>query len=371
MAKPPLPLHAAVAEPTLSVTPAPFSPTPAAPPAASRTPTASPTRLATSLATSGPSPSPAPTETLTPSPTIPPLAGYTIDALAARQYGEGDLHVQEELPSDRSFHQYVLEYISDGVQVTGLAYVPFGEGPFPVIIVLHGYIAPEVYYRGLDAAVLADTYAQNGYAVIMPDYRGYMGTAGGPNPMRIPYAIDVLNLIGVLDMLDVLDETRVGVIGHSMGGGVATYIMVLSRQVDAMVLYGSMSADQRVNWDYIGETWARYWMDRTARDYGSPESHPELYAAISPINYLDRVSMPVQIHHGDADTIVPVEWSRELAEQMQAAGKPVTLYEYPGAPHTFSGPELHLLRQRTLAFFNTHVKYKDSGLSGIQHSAGS
>jgi len=349
--------------PTSTADPSPtVAPTAADLPAPSPTPGASATLPPTHTPSPEPTATDGPTPTPSPTPTTPPLLAYTIEALAARQYGESDLLVQQELPSSLPFHQYVMEYRSDGMQVTGLAYVPFGEGPFPVVIVLHGYVSPAEYFRGFDAALLAETYALNGYAAIMPDYRGYMGTAGGPNPMRIPYAIDVLNLIGSLGTLDVLDETRVGVIGHSMGGGAATYVMVLAPEVDAVVLYGSMSADQAANWAYIAETWSRYWMDRTAQVYGSPETHPELYAAISPVNYLDRVRMPVQIHHGDADTVVPVEWSRELAGQLQQAGADVTYYEYPGAPHTFTGAELQLLRERTLSFFNQHVKRKNDPL---------
>lgn len=316
-------------------------------------------------APSGTPPTPLPTLTFTPSPTVPPLAAYTVDALAARSYGEGDLLVAEELPSTLPFHQYVMEYPSDGMRVTALGYIPFGDGPFPVIVVLHGYIAPDEYYRGLDSALLAETYAQNGYAAIMPDYRGHMGTAGGPNPLRIPYVVDTLNLIASLDTLDVLDGEQVGVIGHSMGGGVATYLTVLPSEVDAVVLYGSMSADQAVNWQYINDVWAPYWMGRTAREYGSPETHPELYMQISPMSYLDRVAVPVQIHHGDADTIVPVEWSRELAARLEQAARPVTYYEYPGAPHTFRGTELALLRERTLAFFDTTVKHTNADVSMV------
>src|SRR5690606_30345042 len=160
------------AAPTSTNLPAP-SPTPGA--SATLPPTHTPSPVP--MATDGPTPTPSPTVTLTPTPTTPPLLAYTIEALAARQYGEGDLLVQEELPSSLPFHQYVMEYRSDGMQVTGLAYVPFAEGPFPVVIVLHGYVSPAEYFRGFDAALLAETYALNGYAAIMPDYRGYMGTA--------------------------------------------------------------------------------------------------------------------------------------------------------------------------------------------------
>ena len=289
-------------------------------------------------------------------PTPNPLAPYTIPALAVRAFGEGDILVSEVLESDGPFHRYVIEYPSDGITVTGLMNVPYGEGPFPVVIVLHGYIAPEEYERGLDTLPTADALAWSGYAAIMPDYRGYMGTAGGPDPLRIPYAIDALNLIESLDTLDVLDEERVGVIGHSMGGGVATYVMVLSERVDAVVLYGAMSADQAANWTYISGQWAPYWMALTAQTYGSPESNPEGYAQVSPIHYLDRVRAPVQIHHGVEDDQVPLAWSRELAGRLRKAGAEVALYEYEGAGHTFYGEHLTLFLERVYAFFEEHVR---------------
>jgi dipeptidyl aminopeptidase/acylaminoacyl peptidase len=283
---------------------------------------------------------------------------YSIPVLAARRFGEGDILVREQLSSAVDpFRRYVVEYPSDGVTVTALMNVPYGDGPFPVIVLLHGYADPTEYERGFDTRPLADYLTMRGYAAIMPDYRGYAGTPGSPNPMRIPYAIDVLNLIESLDTLDYLDAERVGVFGHSMGGGVATYPMVLSPRVDATVLYGAMSADQATNWRYIHEKWAGFWMDFTAREFGgSPDDNPQDYALASPINYLERVTAPVQIHHGTDDQEVPVEWSADLAERLRAAGVEVTYYEYEGAGHTFRYAEQDLLFERTLAFFDKHVR---------------
>jgi dipeptidyl aminopeptidase/acylaminoacyl peptidase len=283
---------------------------------------------------------------------------YSIPVLAARRFGEGDILVREQLSSAVDpFRRYVVEYPSDGVTVTALMNVPYGDGPFPVIVLLHGYADPTEYERGFDTRPLADYLTMRGYAAIMPDYRGYAGTPGSPNPMRIPYASDVLNLIESLDTLDYLDAERVGVFGHSMGGGVATYPMVLSPRVDATVLYGAMSADQATNWRYIHEKWAGFWMDFTAREFGgSPDDNPQDYALASPINYLERVTAPVQIHHGTDDQEVPVEWSADLAERLRAAGVEVTYYEYEGAGHTFRYAEQDLLFERTLAFFDKHVR---------------
>jgi dipeptidyl aminopeptidase/acylaminoacyl peptidase len=117
-----------------------------------------------------------------------------------------------------------------------------------------------------------------------------------------------------------------------------------------------MSADQAANWEHIHAAWSPYWMDRTAREYGSPASDPAFYAAISPANYLDRVRAPVQIHHGTADTEVPPEWSRDLYAELRRAGMDATLYLYPGAGHTFYGPARDRFLERAFRFFETHVK---------------
>jgi len=109
--------------------------------------------------------------------------------------------------------------------------------------------------------------------------------------------------------------------------------------------------------------WYRYrdvfnstWPVTDAEIYGSPETNPDGYYQVSPINYLDRVSMPVQLHHGDADNVVPVEWSRDLNQRLLDLGKNIEYYEYPGGTHTFVGEMYALFLERNLVFFDTYVK---------------
>lgn len=319
------------------------------------TPAATLTRTPRPTATLTPNPSRTPTASATPN----PFAGLTIPALARRSYGGGDILVTEELDTGIGFARYLIQYPSDGIIVTGLMNVPYpafeSEEPYPVIIVNHGYIEPDVYYPGLDSSPQGDFFAQQGYVVIMPDYRGYASTAGGPDPMRIPYAIDVLNLVESLDSIDYMDENRVGMVGHSMGGGVATYVMVLSDRVDAISFYGSMNASQATNWYKIHE-WSPGAMNLLAQTYGTPAENPDGYEGISPANYLDRVQAPIHIHHGQQDSVTPLVWSQDLYRQLQAAGADVTLYTYPEQGHTFTNPDLTIFLQRDLEFFDRYVK---------------
>jgi dipeptidyl aminopeptidase/acylaminoacyl peptidase len=66
---------------------------------------------------------------------------------------------------------------------------------------------------------------------------------------------------------------------------------------------------------------------------------------------------PLQLHHSPTDREVPYEFSQTLTGQVQAAGKTVEFYSYPGDDHNLS-KHLTLALQRSVAFFDKYVKAK-------------
>jgi dipeptidyl aminopeptidase/acylaminoacyl peptidase len=330
------------------VTPKPAATSPATPyPTPPGTPTPAPALVP---ASDDPSPTP-----LSPD---DPFAGLRMDDLAAREYGGSGIGIDEVVKAEKYFVQYAMHYESDGLKITGLIDIPVSGGPFPVVIVNHGYLRPVEYKPGFDSWHIADWLAQQEYITIMPDYRHYGGSDSGPNPFRIGYAIDVMNLIAQVDTLPQASPEQIGIIGHSMGGEISMWPMILSDEVDAVVLYSSMSGDVARNWEHRWRYWPfqREAMEATALVYGTPEDSPEGYADISPINYLDRVRMPVMIHHGTMDETVPYWWSEELWHLMEDAGVDVTFWPYPDAGHTLGGRGFETFMQRNLAFFDEHVR---------------
>ncbi|GAB4473613.1 MAG: hypothetical protein Kow00124_12800 [Anaerolineae bacterium] len=286
------------------------------------------------------------------------FSGLRIDDLAAREYGGTGIVVGEATRYYPAFTRHRISYPSDGLTITGLVNIPRGEGPFPVIVLNHGYLTFDVYEPGADTWQMADWLAEHGYITLMPDYRNYGGSDRGPNPFHIGYAIDVLNLIAQVDSLPGAAPGQIGVIGHSMGGEISMWPMVLSDEVDAVVLYASMSGDLALNYRYALRSYPvqRGAMEALGLIYGTPDEHPEAFTEMSPASYFDRVRMPVLIHHGMLDDIVPYAWSVDLERSLHEAGADVTFYAYGDQGHAFRGRTFELFMGRNLALLEAAVR---------------
>jgi len=287
------------------------------------------------------------------------FTGLRIEDLAERSYGGPGIRVGPALKYSPGFTRYAMTYESDGLTIGGRITIPTGDGPFPVIILNHGYLPPKVDEPGADTWRMGEWLAEHGYIAVASDYRNYGESSNGPNPFQIGYAVDVMNLIAQLDSLPQAISSQVGIIGHSMGGEVSMWPMVLSDEVDGVVLYASMSGDVARNWAYNLEKFPpqRPAMQALAILYGTPEQEPEAFAQLSPINYLDRVHMPVLIHHGMLDEVVPLNWSVELNDALHSAGVESTFYRYGDQGHTFRGDATFgLFMERNLAFFEEYVR---------------
>lgn len=308
-----------------------------------------------------PTPLPAtvtPPATAVPSPTPDPYAGLTIDALAARSYGGGQLQIEDVLDENDTFARYLITYPSDGLTIYGYMDVPNEGQKFPVAIVLHGYIDPDEYEVIAYTERYTRALVEAGYFVIHPNFRNYPPSDSGPDPFRTGYAIDVLNLIAIIreqsqDPYGVLrraDADHIHLWGHSMGGGVALRVITVNPApyIRAAVLYGSMSGDEALNYGRI-RTWS-----------GGQRGHFELAAspgtlrAISPIYHLDRIRAPISIHHSADDDVVPVAWSEQLCALLQALEHPTECFTYHGQPHTFRGNGDIVFRERFISFFKQH-----------------
>lgn len=255
------------------------------------------------------------------------------------------------------FTRYLIRYPSDGLNIYGFANIPNDVEPHPVIIALHGYIDPAVYNTLDYTTHYADALASAGYIVLHPNLRGYPPSDGGENLFRVGMAIDVLNLIALVqsqsggaDALQTANPDRIGLWGHSMGGGITTRVLTVTDDVKAAVLYAAMSGDEQKNYEAI-----RQWSGQT-RGLEELNVPAEALARISPMYFLQNITAPVSIHHGMADALVPPDWSTATCDQLVALARSVECHYYEDMPHTFYGAGDEEFIQNTVRFFNQNLK---------------
>ena len=87
------------------------------------------------------------TETPTPFPTFTPTATplphlmypYTIAGLRERDFPGGEIQIGARIAFNDQFSTFLISYPSEGLTITGVLNIPAGEGPFPVIVMNHGF----------------------------------------------------------------------------------------------------------------------------------------------------------------------------------------------------------------------------------------
>lgn len=287
----------------------------------------------------------------------PPGYEYFIETVREKKPAGSNFKIEQTLEKTNAYQKFSISYDSGNLKIFGIMNVPLGtqpKGGLPVIILNHGLIPPDIYFSGRESKREQDFFARQGYIVIHPDYRGLASSS--PNPATHHdfyegYAEDVVNLVDVLQKLDsdMIDVNRIGMWGHSMGGGIAARVMVRIPEIRAYVLFAPISADAEDNFYELSKDEVS-WLRQTYGPSGS-----DIYRRISPITYFADVVSPVQLHHGTADRDVSIAFSEKMFEELKRLGKTVEFFSYPGEPHEF-GDAWEIAAERSLQFFDRYVK---------------
>lgn len=204
------------------------------------------------------------------------------------------------------------------------------DTPAPLIIGLHGAgTGPQIMCN----TTIVDHVEANGYIIAAPmgynERGGYGaprragrgGDTDGPENIAELSEQDVMNVLWMmLDEFNV-DENRIYLMGHSMGGG------------------GTM---------HLGPKHAEIWaaIAPIAGGGGRPDQTERLQR-------LKDAGVAVILSHGEADDVVPVEGSRELAAELRAMGIESEYVELAGVGH---GPIINLAQERIFQFFGRHSR---------------
>lgn len=310
------------------------------------------------------SPSATPQAAVTPVPTTTaPPHPVSLQTLMQKELTGRNLKVGRVLATTSTYTRYFVTYESGDLTISGIMNVPEGSGPFPSLVLNHGYIDPDVYVNGQGLRREQDYLAREGYVVLHTDYRNHAQSDDDPNyelGLRLGYTEDVLNAVMAIKRsgLSYIDPERVGLLGRSMGGGVTFNAAVVRPElIKAVVVFAPVSSNAVDNFNrwFRRDSERRALAQRIADKYGSPEENPDFWRNVSSVNFFDRIAVPLVIHHGTSDDSVPIEWSEKTTAALKAAGKDVRFFVYEGEEHAF-GPLWTRSMRRTVEYLDALMK---------------
>lgn len=250
---------------------------------------------------------------------------------------------------------YVHFKSKDGTSVAGYLYKPLDYTPgkkVPTLLNPHG--GPVGQYTA-SFYHLAQLYAANGYAVLLPNPRGSSGY--GQKFCAAIYADwgnkDYQDDVAMVDYAvaqGIADPDKLGVGGWSYGGISTDFIIAQTKRFKAAISGAGVALVASF-----------YGHDHYQRDYeielGHPWDHKEVWDRISPFYRVADITTPTLFMGGDIDWNVPILGSEQMYQAMKTLGRTTELVVYPGEYHGFTVPS-HLKdrMERFMAWYNHYVK---------------
>jgi dipeptidyl aminopeptidase/acylaminoacyl peptidase len=241
----------------------------------------------------------------------------------------------------------------DGQRLHGFVVEPAGEGPHPVLLMIHGGPFTQYTWRVFDEA---QVYAGAGYAVVYPNPRGSSGYGESygahiRGDVGARSAADLLALLDAALQRPSLDASRVGVLGGSHGGFMTSWLVgttdrfraaVSERAVNAI---DSFEGSSDIGWNF-------------ADDLYGPD--PEDRRRQSPLTYADDIDTPLLIIHSEHDWRCPLEQAQRLYVALRRRDAPAEMLLFPGEGHEMSRTGLPSHRVARFAaildWFDRHLK---------------
>jgi dienelactone hydrolase len=287
-----------------------------------------------------------------------PKDGYVYalyDWYAHRATILGDVYGQVTAPSEVRMISYPA---ADGLSIPGFLTLPHGvaEKNLPLIVLPHGGPAAA---DTLNFDWWAQALAAQGYAVLQPNFRGSTLNSrfleAGFGEWGRKMQTDLSDGVRYLAREGLIDPKRVCIVGASYGGYAALAGVTVQSGVYRCAVSVAGISDLRRFRKWTGEGHLsrdqRYW----DRFLGISDKDDPAISAISPIEHVNSVNVPVLLIHGRDDTVVPYEQSDMMLSALKHAGKSVDMVTMKHEDHWLSHSETRLqMLQASVAFLKAN-----------------
>lgn len=266
-----------------------------------------------------------------------------------------------------------LRRSSSNAAVSGWLFLPRQTGKVPMVVIpypgaMFGNRRPMVADLSTwSVPANINVLLAHGYAVLLPSIPA--APAGMPSAGLVD-AVDAATDAAVAT--NRIDETRMGVLGHSFGAFAAMTIATRSSRYRAIIAssgpydlvsaHGMMVGADRIRLSRgLPFENAAGWVEAgQARMMATPGSASVAYVAQSPIFHAARVRVPVMLVHGDMDTVA-IEQAEHMFMELARQNADATLVRYWGEGHVLDSPaNIRDYWRRVLAFLDDHLSVKPS-----------
>jgi ABC-2 type transport system ATP-binding protein len=210
----------------------------------------------------------------------------------------------------------------DGTTLVTTLFTPTGDGPFPAVLMTHGWGGTRA-----DRRPLAEFYASHGYVVLTYDSRGFGasgGKVGGVGPKAVKDAQTLISWLALRGpvKVDGDDNPRIGMDGISYGAGTQLMTAITDDRLDALVprwgwhdLRFSLDPNSDLKWPWLNglytsgkqngnptqellEQWGRAIETKQAS-----EALRESWESTSPVGKLGSIDTPTFLISGWEDRL--------------------------------------------------------------------
>jgi len=247
-----------------------------------------------------------------------------------------------------------------GEIIDGRIYFPPGfdsARTYPVIVYYYGGTSPVTVDFG--GRYPKNVWAAQGYIVYVPEPSGATGYGQ-------EFAARHVNDWGQRTATEVIEATRaflaahpyadgdhVGCIGASYGGFLTQFIVTQTDLFAAAISHAGISSIS----SYWGEGFWGYSYGARALADAFPWQDRDIYVEQSPLFHADRITTPLLLLHGTADTNVPVGESDQMFTALKLLGRDVEYVQIAGQNHWILDHEQRIVWNDTiLAYFARYLK---------------
>jgi len=292
-----------------------------------------------------------------------PLEKYQIENLSSAVIPQVGIKLEREISRNEDFSSHLFSFSFDPSlsgknekKVTGLINIPSGKGPFPVILLLRGYVDQSIYQTGTGTKRVGEFFAKNGYLTIAPDFLGYGESdkeAENIFESRFQTYTTALVLLESIknknpDFTNINKE-RIFIWGHSNGGQIAITILEIKGYNYPTVLWAPVTKPFPYSVLYYTDEsedqgkFIRRKLAEFEKEYDVDK--------FSITGYLNNINARIQLQQGTSDNIVPIDWSNIFFKKLKEIDKSVVYYKHPGADHNMN-PLWGDAAEKSLNFFN-------------------